>query len=318
VFSGPRSNYTVTVDGPKVTVTQTGADVVGQRVSDGTDTLTNIERLQFTDQTVDPTPPAANAPATGTVNISSTTPTQGQLLTATRAFSDPNGVNASTIVFSWQAEIRTRGVLTWTTIASGPTFTPSAAEVGLALRAVATFQDNDGATETVTSAPTALVTAAGTPAPVPGPAPAPGLGPADPVLVPGLGGLLAPLLGPDGSPVLRGQVDAGSLAKLARDGVLTVVLEQKPRPGGVLFRLRVTRVGGRAARVAATSSSRSGAKAIATFWRTAPKNAGAYRVNLKSRAFRGLKPGRYVVEVTPMSSRRHAVDKPVRIGFRVR
>jgi Ca2+-binding RTX toxin-like protein len=57
VFSGPRSNYTVTstpatATAPlKLTVTQTGANVAGQKVSDGTDTLFNIDVLKFSDQT---------------------------------------------------------------------------------------------------------------------------------------------------------------------------------------------------------------------------------------------------------------------------
>ncbi len=47
VFAGPRTNYSITVVGGAVTVSQTGANVVGQRISDGTDTLRNVERLQF-------------------------------------------------------------------------------------------------------------------------------------------------------------------------------------------------------------------------------------------------------------------------------
>ncbi len=58
VFSGPRSNYTIAF-GTAVTVTQTGANVVGQKVSDGIDTLTHVERLRFTDQTVVISAPAA-------------------------------------------------------------------------------------------------------------------------------------------------------------------------------------------------------------------------------------------------------------------
>jgi Ca2+-binding RTX toxin-like protein len=49
VFSGPRSNYTITPTpaATTITVTQTGANVAGQKASDGTDTLRNVERLRF-------------------------------------------------------------------------------------------------------------------------------------------------------------------------------------------------------------------------------------------------------------------------------
>lgn len=59
VFAGPRSNYTITFSPTKVTITQTGPDAVGQKVSDGTDTLRNVEALSFSDQTV-----VLKAPAT--------------------------------------------------------------------------------------------------------------------------------------------------------------------------------------------------------------------------------------------------------------
>ena len=98
------------------------------------------------------------------------------------------------------------------------------------------------------------------------------------------------------------------------------MLEQKPRPGGVLFRLRIQKAaggGGRAALVR-TAAKRPTTTTVATFWRKAPKVAGKHRINLKHRALRGLKPGRYVVEVTPMNAQRKAVGKAVRIAFRVR
>ncbi len=52
LFSGISDNYDVTVDGGTVTVTDTTG-------VDGVDTLRNVERLQFTDETLDPTAPAA-------------------------------------------------------------------------------------------------------------------------------------------------------------------------------------------------------------------------------------------------------------------
>ncbi len=69
VFAGPLSNYTITTVGGTLTVTQTGANVVGQKVSDGIDTLRNIEMLRFSDQTVTVSTPAA--PAIGTASAAS-------------------------------------------------------------------------------------------------------------------------------------------------------------------------------------------------------------------------------------------------------
>jgi hypothetical protein len=140
--------------------------------------------------------------------------------------------------------------------------------------------------------------------------------PAGAVLVPGIGGTLTTIKGPDGKVVLRGQVDARSLAKLARTGVISVVLEQKARPNGVLYRFKIRRAAGKA-RVAAVAHD-SSSKAIATFWRAAPKKAATRRFDLKSRALRGLKPGRYVVEVTVTDARRKAVGPTLGLGFRVR
>jgi Ca2+-binding RTX toxin-like protein len=49
VFSGPKSNYAITTTAGVTTVNQTGANVVGQKISDGVDTLRNIEVLHFSD-----------------------------------------------------------------------------------------------------------------------------------------------------------------------------------------------------------------------------------------------------------------------------
>jgi hypothetical protein len=66
VFLGPRSSYTITPGtGGKVTVEQTGplgaavGTVPAQKVLDGKDTLTNVERLKFQDQTLTLGPPSA-------------------------------------------------------------------------------------------------------------------------------------------------------------------------------------------------------------------------------------------------------------------
>ncbi|GAB3870442.1 peroxidase family protein [Terrabacter terrigena] len=72
VFSGPLSNYSITSVAASGTtlasirVTQTGANVVGQKVSDGVDTLRNIELLKFSDGTVPLTVPNAPTSVTAT------------------------------------------------------------------------------------------------------------------------------------------------------------------------------------------------------------------------------------------------------------
>jgi len=75
VFLGPRASYTLTPGtGGKLTVEQTGplgAAIPGtttpaQKVLDGKDTLTNVERLKFSDQTLVLGPPSAPSGVTAT------------------------------------------------------------------------------------------------------------------------------------------------------------------------------------------------------------------------------------------------------------
>jgi hypothetical protein len=83
VFFGTRADYTITfapnTPGRRTVVTQTGPLAVDQTVSDGTDTLRNIEKLQFSDQTV--TVGVPNAPS----NVNATAAPGSALLTWTRA-----------------------------------------------------------------------------------------------------------------------------------------------------------------------------------------------------------------------------------------
>jgi len=138
------------------------------------------------------------------------------------------------------------------------------------------------------------------------------------ILVPGIGGLTT-LTDANGRRVLAAQVDARSLAKLAETGVVSVVLEQKARPNGVLYRFKIRKAGGGGGRAAfVAAAAKPNGKAIATFWRAAPKKAGKFRFNLKSRALRGLEPGRYVIEVTGANARKKVSGKTVSVSFRVR
>jgi Ca2+-binding RTX toxin-like protein len=153
VYSGARAEYLVTVNSDgTVTVDHQGG-------VDGVDTLRNMELLRFTDGTI---PVPTNAPASGTVVISDVTPTENQLLVATSLIVDPDGLDAATLVHTWQAETAP-GV--WTDVATGTSFSPGDAVVGLRLRVVASFQDDavPPASESVTSPPTDPVIAVNDP-----------------------------------------------------------------------------------------------------------------------------------------------------------
>ena len=157
VFSDALANYTITSnpDGSTTVSHQAGAG------ADGIDTLWNMERLQFTDQTI-PVAGAvtpANTPATGTPAITGTAQA-GAALTATNGtVADVDGI--ASVSFAWEVEV-TLGI--FVQVGAGPSFTPSNAHVGRRLRVVATVLDNLGATTPLTSAPTAPVA----PAPVVG------------------------------------------------------------------------------------------------------------------------------------------------------
>jgi Ca2+-binding RTX toxin-like protein len=102
----------------------------------------------------DPSLPVINLndPATGTVLISDTTPTEGQLLTTTNAIVDTDGLVG--VVFNYQWE-QFDG-LDWNPIlgANASSFLPTQTQVNHELRVVVSFIDNGGAIETITSDPT--------------------------------------------------------------------------------------------------------------------------------------------------------------------
>jgi Ca2+-binding RTX toxin-like protein len=131
---------------------------------DGTDRLKNIERLLFSDITIKAND-HANSIATGKVNISELTPgvLTASLTGATGGdVADVDGFDAASVSFIWQVELQP-GSGVWTNLnritadefspVTGPTFTPTGAEVGLNVRAIARFKDNAGAVETVVSDP---------------------------------------------------------------------------------------------------------------------------------------------------------------------
>ena len=147
-FVGLQAEYRITHGlGGRVIVT----DLVAGR--DGTDTLLNMERLQFANATI-ATP--TNTPVTGVPTISDTSPTSGIAVTANlAAVVDPSGFNPATVAFQWQ--VLTGAV--WTAIAGAvlATFTPAAAQVNQQIRVSISFNDNAGSFESVVSNPTIVV-----------------------------------------------------------------------------------------------------------------------------------------------------------------
>ncbi|MFI8748322.1 peroxidase family protein [Pseudomonas sp. NPDC077186] len=126
-----------------------GLNTTRKIVSDGTDTLRNIDRVQFADQEVWLVP----RPAEGTVSISNMAPTEDQVLLAAATVSDPNGTEFAVLSYAWQALVAGE----WVQVGTGQSFTPGDAEVGLPLRVVVSFNDDWGNPESLMSAVTAPV-----------------------------------------------------------------------------------------------------------------------------------------------------------------
>ena len=148
VYGDVRANHTVTENGDG-TWTVTHEDT-------GTDVLRNIERLVFTDESVDLIS-GGNTSATGTIDLSTMAPVEDVELSLTPAFADADGLPAAAdITYAWQWADN-QG--TWTTSATGAdtTFTPGDVEAGRPLRVVATFTDDSGVLESITSPATAPV-----------------------------------------------------------------------------------------------------------------------------------------------------------------
>lgn len=163
LFSGPLSNYTIVAtpatdtELAKVTVTQTGADVAGQRASDGIDTLRNIERLQFADQVVVLQVP--DAPAIGSATAGNTS--------ATVTFTAP-AANGSSPITGFEVVVNTGGAAVRTVTGIAATAT-SATVTGLTNGTSYTFQVRAvnqfgaGALSAASNAVTPAATAPGAP-----------------------------------------------------------------------------------------------------------------------------------------------------------
>ena len=149
VYGDARANHVVTENGDGTwTVTHPAT---------GTDILRNIERLVFSDETVELVP-GLNSAAVGTIDFSTMTPVEDVELTLTPAFTDPDGLPAdpADIAWAWQWADN-QGTWTTSVNGTGTSFVPGDVEAGRPLRVVATFTDGSGVAETITSPATAPV-----------------------------------------------------------------------------------------------------------------------------------------------------------------
>jgi hypothetical protein len=131
-------------------------------INEGTDTLRNVEILRFNDGAggfidINLDANAANVAASGQIVISDDTPDEDQVLTVSaQDLLDTNGmVNLTTLQFHWEAQNSNGDWIRLLT--NSDTFTPTNAQSGQPLRVVATFEDNLGHQESLTSAVTAAV-----------------------------------------------------------------------------------------------------------------------------------------------------------------
>lgn len=152
-FNDVFANYTVTrnTNGSVTVVHNTLSNVVdpltgNALVSDGTDTLYNIERLRFSDREIN----LSNRLATGVPTITG----DGAQLTASIAgIADADGLPPiGAFTFTWQSSVD--GLAPWTNVGTGLTFSPA---TNAFIRLIATFTDGAGNIETLTSEMTARV-----------------------------------------------------------------------------------------------------------------------------------------------------------------
>ena len=140
VYSDVRASYDVTrnADG-----TWNVAHLRGT-AADGTDKIRNVEQLQFSDQLIN---------LTGAPLIADFSPTEGRaLLASPGSLLFFNNVPASAVSYQWQRGSGTSFVNI--VGATGDSFTPTQAEVGLQLRVLATFLDQFGVPRAIVSPPT--------------------------------------------------------------------------------------------------------------------------------------------------------------------
>jgi hypothetical protein len=134
-------------------------DVVNQRLRVIADCLDGVSHLETITST--PTGPVipVNDPATGAPILSDTAPQVGRPVSIDRVAGVPSGIaDVDGLPIAFQFEWQVDGVAI--AGATGPSFTPSASQLGHVLSVTVSYTDNQGFPESLTSAPTAPVAAA--------------------------------------------------------------------------------------------------------------------------------------------------------------
>jgi Ca2+-binding RTX toxin-like protein len=190
VFSDVRANYTIATAADGTTTVTHNVVPVGGLQNDGSDRLTNIERLLFADQAVvlraglNANPAGQLAVLDANTNTPDPTPTAGQLLRVSIAgvtdADNPGGTIGGPVSYVWQFEaVPGSGIFEDIRVIAGgepsrvstATFQVTPDLVGNAIRVMAVYQDAHGVLETVYSAPSAPVAAGAAGAPAPAAAP---------------------------------------------------------------------------------------------------------------------------------------------------
>ncbi|EWS63447.1 Hemolysin, chromosomal [Hydrogenophaga sp. T4] len=172
VFTGNSGDYDISTVGGVTTVAHILDGVVGAGI-DGTDRLTNIERLRFADETIVLTAGLNAEPeglllildaGTGEVEVA---PATGQVLTVSAAevtdADNPGGVIPGPLTYYWQVDLGTgfQDIVTQTGVGAqlvtGTTFTVTQDLAGLSIRVRGVYEDAHGVLEEVRSFPTSLV-----------------------------------------------------------------------------------------------------------------------------------------------------------------
>lgn len=159
VYDDVRANFSVSQDDAGYwTVSHVNEDAPNPQQS-GTDVLIGVERLQFTDVTLDLVEGLENVPATGTIVLSTLDPVEDGTISVDLVATQINDLDGllGEITWTWEAQDED-GEWTSTAGGIGPDFTVTDAEVGMPLRVVATFADGTGNAERVVSPITFPVT----------------------------------------------------------------------------------------------------------------------------------------------------------------
>ncbi len=151
-FSGNTTSLTVTVPTVDDSVHEADSVVTLTLTADAAYDLGAT--VIFSDVTVQDND---NADPTGAPTISDTTPVVGETLTADESdIADPDGLTGATFTWQW-IQVASDNTETRISGATAATYTVATADVGATLKVEASFTDDDGTTETLTSAETATV-----------------------------------------------------------------------------------------------------------------------------------------------------------------